>query len=182
MAALVPSFAFFKKRLEEAMKLTSVFPTLIHRIKKEPRALAGIVIAMLMMAGASLAPAHATAIPSEAEQDVLVRATLATFNDANMTGNYAVLVAKASRQFQSEITPDKLAAAFAPFRTNELFFEGVVDAHSDSAEKPTIDQEGALVLAGVLKTDEMQVKYKLRFAQNGKEWKLLGINVDAKRI
>jgi len=38
------------------------------------------------------------------------------------------------------------------------------------------------VLVGVLKTDDMQVKYRLRFVQNGKIWKLLGINVDAKRL
>jgi hypothetical protein len=45
-----------------------------------------------------------------------------------------------------------------------------------------IDQEGALVLSGMIKTDDMQVKYKLRFVQNGKAWKLLGINVDAKKM
>jgi len=28
----------------------------------------------------------------------------------------------------------------------------------------------------------MQVKYRLRFVQNSKLWKLLGINVDAKKI
>ena len=130
----------------------------------------------------SLAPAHAIQIPSDGEQDVLIRTTLTTFNDANMTGNYAVLLAKASRQFQSQITAEKLATAFAPFRTNELFFEGAVSAHCDPSDKPTIDSEGALVLVGVLKTDDMQVKYRLRFVQNGKIWKLLGINVDAKKL
>ncbi len=45
-----------------------------------------------------------------------------------------------------------------------------------------IDQEGALVLAGMIKTDDMQVKYRLRFVQNGRFWKLLGINVDAKKL
>jgi hypothetical protein len=38
------------------------------------------------------------------------------------------------------------------------------------------------VLAGALKTEDMQVKYRLRFVQNGKEWKLLRINVDAKKL
>jgi len=44
-----------------------------------------------------------------------------------------------------------------------------------------IDGEGALVLAGVFKTDDMQVKYRIRYVQNNKLWKLLGINVDATR-
>jgi hypothetical protein len=141
-----------------------------------------VFVALLIFAAASFQPAHAIQIPSDGEQDVLVRTTLMTFNDANMTGNYAVLLAKASRQFQSQITADKLATAFAPFRTNELFFESAVSAHCDPSGKPTIDSVGALVLAGVLKTEEMQVKYRLRFVQNGKEWKLLGINVDAKKL
>ena len=42
--------------------------------------------------------------------------------------------------------------------------------------------EGALVLAGVFKTDELQVKYRLRFVQNNKVWKFLGINVDASKL
>jgi hypothetical protein len=141
-----------------------------------------VFVAFLIVAAASLSPARAIQIPSDDEQDVLIRTTLMTFNDANMTGNYAVLLAKASRQFQTQITADKLSSAFEPFRTNELFFESVVDAHRDSSDKPTIDQEGALVLVGVIKTNEMQVKYRLRFVQNGKAWKLLGINVDAKKL
>jgi hypothetical protein len=141
-----------------------------------------VFVALLILAAASLQPAHAIQIPSDGEQDVLVRTTLMTFNDANMTGNYAVLLAKASRQFQSQITVEKLASAFEPFRNSELFFENAVTVHCDPSDKPTIDQEGALVLTGVLKTDDMQVKYRLRFVQNGKAWKLLGINVDAKKL
>jgi len=142
----------------------------------------GVVVALLILAAVSLRPAHAIQIPSDDEQDVLVRTTLMTFNDANMTGNYAVLLAKSSKQFQTQITAEKLASAFEAFRTNELFFENAVNARRDSAEKPSIDPEGALVLAGMLKTGDMQVKYRLRFVQNGKLWKLLGINVDAKKL
>ena len=155
---------------------TSVFPGFGRSLGR-----VGVFVALLILAAVSLQPARAIQIPSDDEQDVLVRTTLMTFNDANMTGNYAVLLAKSSRQFQTQITADKLSSAFEPFRTNELFFESAVDAHRDSSEKPTIDQEGALVLTGMIKTDDMQVKYRLRFVQNGKQWKLLGINVDAKK-
>src|SRR5215469_14706520 len=95
-----------------------------------------VFVAFLVLAAVSLTPAHAIQIPSDGERDVLIRTTLMTFNDANMTGNYAVLLAKASRQFQSQITAEKLATAFAPFRTNELFFEDAISAHYDSSEKP----------------------------------------------
>jgi hypothetical protein len=139
------------------------------------------IIALLALAMMSFAPAFAVDIPSDDDQDVLIRSTLMTFNDANMTNNYAVLYAKASKQFQTQITQEKMQAAFEAFRKNELYFEDVVTADYDSYEKAVIDGEGALVLAGVFKTDDMQVKYRIRYVQNNKLWKLLGINVDATR-
>jgi len=121
-------------------------------------------------------------MPSEDVQDVLVRTTLMALNDANMTGNYAVLVARSSQQFQAQVTQEKLAAALEVFRTNKLFFESIVNKKCDSTEKPVIDREGVLNLGGVIKSNEIQVTYKLRFVQNGSAWKLLGFNVDAKKL
>ena len=140
------------------------------------------VVSLLTLAIVSVSPAFAAAdIPSDDDQDIMIRSTLMTFNDANMTNNYAVLYAKASKQFQTQITQEKMQTAFEAFRKNELFFEDVVTADYASYEKATIDGEGALVLAGVFKTDDMQVKYRIRYVQNNKVWKLLGINVDATR-
>jgi hypothetical protein len=73
-------------------------------------------------------PAFAADIPDDDEQDVLIRTTLLTFNDANMTSNYAVMLARASKQFQSQFTVDKMATAFEVFRKNKLFFEEVATA------------------------------------------------------
>ena len=140
------------------------------------------IAALMMLIAVSLAPAFAAEIPSDDDQDVLVRTTLMTFNDANMTGNYAVFLAKASKQMQEQLTAEKLSTAFEGFRKNELFFEEVATAEYDSEEKTKFDADGALVLAGVFKTDDMQVKYKLRFVQNTKVWKLLGIDVDATKL
>jgi hypothetical protein len=156
--------------------------TLISRLTRRSLALAGIVIASLMIAGAFLAPAYAADIPSDDEQDVLIRSTLASFNDANMTGNYSVFLAKGSKQLQQQVTVDKVAAAGEVFRRNKLFFESIVTDDYESYEKAVIDQQGSLVLAGVFKGDTMEVTYKLQFVQNDNEWKLLGINVNAKRI
>jgi hypothetical protein len=141
---------------------------------------AGRIAALLMVI--TLAPAFAAEIPSDDDQDVLVRTTLMTFNDANMTGNYTVFLAKASKQMQAELTVEKLSTAFEGFRKNELFFEEVATADYDSEEKTKFDSDGALVLAGVFKTDDMQVKYQLQFVQNTKVWKLLGIDVKATKL
>ena len=134
--------------------------------------------ALLVLIAVSLSPAYAVEMPSEDEQDVLIRTTLMTFNDANMTGNYSVLLAKAAKQFQEKISPEKMAAGFEVFRTKELFFEGVVTAEYDSEEKAKLEG-GELALAGVFKMDNIQVKYRLTFVENAKVWKFIGIDVDA---
>jgi len=126
-------------------------------------------------------PVSAADIPNDDEQDVLIRTALMTFNDANMTNDYSVFLAKSSKEFQSQFTTDKMASAFEGFRKNELYFEDVITADYDSYEKAKIDNDGALVLAGVFTTDNMEVKYRLRFIQNNKIWKVAGINVDATR-
>jgi hypothetical protein len=129
----------------------------------------------------SLSSAYAIDLPTDDEQDVLVRTTLMTFNDANMTGNYSVLLAKASKQFQEQFTAEKLATAFETFRSKGLFFEGIVTDDYESQQKAKLDSEGALVLAGEFNDDDVKVKYKLRFAQNNNVWKVIGIDVDAKK-
>jgi hypothetical protein len=154
--------------------------TLVRRLGWVP-VVAGVVVAFSILVVAPLRPAYAVDMPSEDDQDVLVRSTLMTFNDANMTGNYSVFIAKASKQFQSQIAPEKLTSSLESFRTNQFFFESVVAEDYDSTEKPMIDAEGGLNLGGVFKTDDMEVKYKLRFIQNDSKWKLLGFNVDAKK-
>jgi hypothetical protein len=164
------------------MRSISAYPITIFNLSQRFFALAGCIVALLALIAVSLSPAYAAEIPSDDEQDVLIRTTLMTFNDANMTGNYAVLLAKASKQFQSQFSAEQLSTAFESFRKNELFFEDVVTADYDSYEKAKFDSEGALVLVGVFKTDELQVKYRLRFVQNNKVWKFLGINVDATKL
>jgi hypothetical protein len=141
----------------------------------------GWMLSLLVLLAISLSPALAVELPDDDEQDILIRSTLMTFNDANMTGNYSVLLAKAAKQFQSQFTVEQLAASFEEFRKKELYFEEVVTVDYDSYEKAKFDSDGALVLAGVFKTDDMRVKYRLRFAQNNKVWKVIGIYVDAKK-
>ena len=138
------------------------------------------IVSLLALAIVSIPAAFAAEIPSDRDQDVMIRSTLATFNDANMSNNYAVLLSKASRQLQSQFTPEKLQGNFAVFRDKQIFFEDIVTAPRESSEAK-IDEEGALVLTGALRADEMLVKYRLRFVPNNKIWKLIGINVDTSK-
>ncbi|MFB9265164.1 hypothetical protein ACFFWD_18730 [Bradyrhizobium erythrophlei] len=143
--------------------------------------LASAIAGLFALIAVALSPAYAVELPDDDEQDVLVRTTLMTFNDANVTGNYSVLIAKASPQFQAQVTPEKLSTTFEGFRKNNLFIEDIVNAEYASQDKPSVDGDGVLTLSGTFKTDELTVKYRLRYAQNDKAWKVLGINVDVNK-
>jgi hypothetical protein len=135
-------------------------------------------LALLALTMPTVTPGFAAEIPDDHAQDALIRSVLARFNDANMTNNYSVFMATASKQFQTQVTAEKMAAAFEGFRKNHVFFDDVVAANYVSHEKTLIDKDGALVLVGVLKLDKADLKYTLRFVQNDNIWKLLAINVD----
>ena len=145
------------------------------------RSIAHVIIALVMIA-ACFAPAHAASVPSDDEQEVLLRTTLMTFNDANMTGNYSVLHAKASKEVQAQLSVEKLFETFKPFRTNKLFFEDIIYEDYESYEDAKFDDEGALLLAGVFKTDNIRVKFRLRFVKNDIAWKWLGITGDVQKL
>jgi len=119
------------------------------------RSIAHVIIAMVMIV-VCFQPADAASVPSDDEQEVLIRTTLMTFNDANMTGIYSVLHAKASKEVQAQLSIEKLFETFKPFRTNQLFFEDIIYEDYDSYEDAKYDDEGALVLAGVFKTDSTE--------------------------
>jgi hypothetical protein len=140
-----------------------------------------MAVAFFALAMIAFSPARAAEIPSDDDQVVLIRTTVMTFNDANMTNDYSVFFAKSAKELQALISPEKMSAAFEVFRRNQGYFENVVTAEYESSEKPFIDKDGGLVLAGVLKVDAMDVTYNLKFLPNDNVWKVVGINVNVNR-
>ena len=62
------------------------------------------------------------------------------------------------------------------------FFEDIVYEDYDSYEDAKFDSDGALVLAGVFKTDRVKVSYRLEFVKNDAIWKWSGIKVNADKL
>jgi hypothetical protein len=53
-------------------------------------------------------PAYAeNALPTEQVQEKMIKTSLLTFNDANLTGNYTVLHARLAKPFREQFSPDK---------------------------------------------------------------------------
>ena len=128
------------------------------------------------------APAFAQKPPAPELQEVLIKASLLTFNDANVTGNYTVLHAKLSKPFRDQFTPEKLKEGFKAFRDGNIDFDIVVAKPPVLTEEVKVDDNGRLALRGYFDTRPSRVHYDLAFIMSEGEWKLINLSVNVKPV
>jgi hypothetical protein len=124
-------------------------------------------------------PARAQA-PTQQLQELLIKTTLLTFNDANLTGNYAVLNAKAAKIFRSEFSPERLKEVFKGFVEKKIDLSIVAIKAPVATEEPKLDQRGALLLRGYFDTTPNQIYYELDYLLEDGEWKPINLGVSLK--
>jgi hypothetical protein len=139
-----------------------------------------LAVAAIGVLGASLAigSARAQALPTPLDQEVLVKTTLLTFNDANVTGNYTVLHDKLSKPFHDQFDADKLKTGFKDFADKHVNFAVIAAKPIIPTGDAKIDSEGVLLLDGYFDTTPKKVKYQLKFIRSEGEWKAYAIKVD----
>lgn len=134
-----------------------------------------LAVTALMLA-ASLAQAQ-NKVPSERALEALVKTTLLTFNDANVTGNYEVFHAKLSKPFREQFPVERLARRFQEFNRKHVDFDIVAALKPSYDPAPKVDDDGKLLVKGYFPTEPLQVYFNLEFIPSDGEWKLIGINV-----
>jgi len=139
-------------------------------------------VAIALFLGLSVSAAFAQLkVPNPELQEVLIKASLLSFNDANVTGNYAVLHAKLSKPFRDQFPPDKLSEIFKEFRDKHIDFDIIAAKPPIGTEEPKISDKGILSINGYFDTTPSRVNYDLAFIMSDGEWKLIKINVDVKK-
>jgi hypothetical protein len=129
--------------------------------------------ALLMTAGAMAQ----NKLPTERGMEVLVKSSLLTFNDANVTGNYTVLHAKLSRPFRQQYSPERLKRVFREFAEKDIDLSIIAAMKPTYDPPPEIDDAGKLLVRGYFPTEPARVIFDLDFIPSDGEWKLVGINV-----
>lgn len=143
-----------------------------------PAYLVGILIGALAL----VAPAQADdRIPDAFAQEVLIKTTLLTFNDANLTGNYTVLHAQLAKPFRDKSAPDGLKQAFKAFADQKIDF-GLIAAMPPvaSSDAKINAARGSLELRGSFATKPNRVTYELDFLPSEGRWKPALIDVRVK--
>jgi len=129
----------------------------------------------------STSAAWAQKVPGAELQEVLIKTSLLSFNDANVTGNYAVLHAKVSKPFRDQFPPEKLAEIFKEFRDKHIDFDIIAAKKPINAEEPKVSDNGVLSIKGYFDTTPSRVNYDLAFVLSDGEWKLIKIDVNLKK-
>src|ERR1051325_6600410 len=142
------------------------------------RWLSGIALSLGIFATCAFAQVK---VPGPELQEVLIKASLLSFNDANVTGNYAVFHAKLSKPFRDQFAPEKLADIFKEFRDKHIDFDIVAAKKPINAEEPKVDDRGVLSIKGYFDTTPSRVNYDLAFIMSDGEWKLIKIDVNVKK-
>ena len=139
-------------------------------------------LAVLLGALAFATAAHAqNTVPGERALEALVKSTLLTFNDANVTGNYTVFHAKASKPFRQQFPPEKLEETFRDFADKQIDFDVIAAYKPVYDPAPRVDADGKLLVKGWFPTEPTRVVYNLEFIPSDGEWKLISINVKTER-
>jgi hypothetical protein len=129
----------------------------------------------------TVAPAQAQLkLPDQPRQEALIKTTLLTFNDANVTGNYLVLHAKAAKPFRDQFTPARIKEIFKEFAEKHIDFDIIAAKTPVLTQAPKIDEEGRLIYLGYFDTTPSHVFYELHYILSEGDWKPIKINVNVK--
>jgi hypothetical protein len=132
------------------------------------------VLALLLVASAVQAQ---NKVPSERGLEALVKTSLLSFNDANVTGNYTVFHAKLSKPFREQFPPERLERTFRDFSKKHIDFDVIAALKPDYDPPPGVDDTGRLLVKGSFPTEPLRVFFNLEFIPSDGEWKLISINV-----
>jgi len=135
-----------------------------------------IAIAMALCAAAL--PARAQSMPEEVGRAILIKQTLLTFNDANISGDYSVFRALSSTPFSDSYTVEELADIFKVFHDQAIDLAAVVEYDPVYSSDPVINSDGLLMLYGYFDTRPSIVHFELEFFPEEGAWRMISINVN----
>lgn len=136
------------------------------------------LVAVLLAAGAASAQ---NKVPGERGLEALVKSTLLSWNDANLTRNYTVFHAKLSKPFREQFPPERLARTFKQFADKEIDIDVIAAMKPTYEPAPVVDEEGKLVVKGYFPTEPLRVAFELDYIPAEGEWKLIRINVKTEK-
>ena len=116
-------------------------------------------------------------VPPPRPLEALVKSTLMTLNDANLTGDYRVFHARLSGPFRQQFSPDRLKQSFRELQEKNVDIEIICALAPVWEQPPFVDSAGKLVLRGMFPTEPTRVSFEMDLVAWDGDWKLIQIRV-----
>lgn len=129
-------------------------------------------------ASAQTAASDAPAVPSDFAQEVMIKTTLSDFSEASISGDYSVVWALSSKQFQDTFSPDKLKETYKLLADPSAYLGVILAMKPVPKEAAKIDADGVLTLDGYFETSPSKTNYHLEFYAADGKWRVIGMNVN----
>lgn len=119
-------------------------------------------------------------LPSEDEQQEIVKTTLLDFNDALQDEDFTDFYDKISKYWQKQTSPEKMKKSFQGFIDGEADLSPIRSMKANITNTPKVEKSGSLrklEIKGEYNTTPNKTTFELQYIPEGKDWKLFGINV-----
>jgi hypothetical protein len=135
--------------------------------------------ALVLLSLLALGPAASAQnrVPGPKPLEALVKGSLMSLNDANLTGDYRVFHARLSEPFRRQFTPDRLKQSFREFHDKYVDIDIICTLAPVFDQPPYVNAEGKLVIHGFFPTEPTRVIFGMEFIPSDGEWKLIRIDV-----
>ena len=124
-------------------------------------------------------------MPSTEQQNALVKQTLKESSKGIESGDFSSLRATASKEFQSQVSADKLKNGFQGMIDKKDVLMPILQSADSKTPQfsntPSILEESSnytMQLAGSFATDPFKPKFDFKYVWQDSQWKLLSITVE----
>lgn len=119
------------------------------------------------------------ALPADADVLALVRATMADFRRALVTGDFASFYHSISSAWRGRTSPDELKNDFVDFLGVQPELQALTDGSPLLSARPSLDQDNLLDIRGTYDAPQGKtIRFALRYTFEKPAWKLLSLEVE----
>ena len=107
---------------------------------------------------------------------ILVRSVISALDNANETGDYSVLSALGTREFQKTNPPETLTKTFASIRSHVL--NPILILTPTYADQPIIGPQGVMQMRGHFDNGSERIRFQLQFQFESGRWRIRSFSLD----
>ena len=118
--------------------------------------------------------------PPAAEAGRMALVSMLAFNAAIQSQSFDTFHLGIAKLWQEQITAAKLLDIFQSFIDAKIDLAGINDVSPIFATAPAVNSDGVLLLEGYYPTTPKKVYFKLKYVNEDRTWKIIGVNVNVK--